>query len=77
MALTRTQSEGSSGFVCCLSGLSGLLPAACCRAELMGGLGYVPYSNTTVQGKVEAEVEGSEGATVSRPLLRPQARRFD
>lgn len=43
----------------------------------MGGLGYVPYSNTTVQGEVEAEVEGSEGATVSRPLLRPQARRFD
>lgn len=33
----------------------------------MGGLGYVPYSNTTVQGEVEAEVEGSEGATVSRP----------
>lgn len=32
----------------------------------MGGLGYVPYSNTTVQGEVEAEVEGSEGATVSR-----------
>lgn len=39
----------------------------------MGGLGYVPYSNTTVQGEVEAEVEGSEGATVSRPLPRPQA----
>lgn len=41
--------------MCCHSGL---LPVACCRARLMGGLGYVPYSNTTVQGEVEAEVEG-------------------
>lgn len=39
----------------------------------MGGLGYVPYSNTTVRGEVEAEVDGSEGATVSRPHQAPGA----